>query len=60
MQALGCGFSFYSKVNWMENRNVVLKRVKSKMLLLEKSEIFWNQFRSVNNFSFFLFSFFFL
>ena len=60
MQVLGCGFSFYSKVNWMENSNSALKRVKSRMLLLEKSEIFWNQFRSVNNFfSFFLFFFFF-
>ena len=50
MQVLGCGFSFYSKVNWMENSNFALKRVKSRILLLEKSEIFWNRFRSVNNF----------
>ena len=58
MQVLGCGFSFYSKVNWMENSNFALKRVKSRMLLLEKSEIFWNQFRSVSNFfSFFFFVF---
>lgn len=33
----------------MQNSKFALKKVKPRMLLLEKSEIFWNQFWCVHN-----------
>ena len=47
---LGVGFFLYSKLNWKENINSVLKKSELENVLHEKTEIIWSKFRYASNF----------
>ena len=49
-KVLRCGCVFYSKLNWKENINSVLKKSELENVLHQKAGIIWSQFRYASNF----------